>query len=290
MSDSLQRLRHQIDRARQLGTVVHAMKALATMNVGQYERAVQSLQDYVRTVELGLTVCLRSRPNEPEMRRGGGAVAAVMFGSDQGLVGRFNEVMADFARSELQRHGQPAQLWVIGERLGARLAAERPCAMDTLILPSSLAAVSPFVTQLLLKLEPYAASHPEAVILVLFNRLATAATYEPACEQLLPFDAQWRRRFASMRWPTNNVPETIGPPLPALRSHLSEYLFASLFRACVESQASENASRLAAMQRAERNIDALLETLTQTFNGLRQSAIDEELFDVIAGFEALPHQ
>ena len=72
-----------------------------------------------------------------------------------------------------------------------------------------------------------------------------------------------------------------------LRTLIREYLFVSLFRACAESLASENASRLAAMQRADKNIDELLEELNGTFHRLRQSSIDEELFDVIAGFEAL---
>jgi F0F1-type ATP synthase gamma subunit len=61
----------------------------------------------------------------------------------------------------------------------------------------------------------------------------------------------------------------------------------SLFRACAESLASENASRLAAMDRADKNIDDRLETLHGTFHRLRQSRIDEELFDVVSGFEAL---
>ena len=72
-----------------------------------------------------------------------------------------------------------------------------------------------------------------------------------------------------------------------LRALVREYLFVSLFRACAESLASENASRLAAMQRAEKNIDELLEDLNRTFHRLRQSGIDEELFDVVSGFEAL---
>ena len=72
-----------------------------------------------------------------------------------------------------------------------------------------------------------------------------------------------------------------------LRALIREYLFVSLFRACAESLASENASRLAAMERADKNIDDILENLNGTFHHLRQSGIDEELFDVIAGFEAL---
>ena len=72
-----------------------------------------------------------------------------------------------------------------------------------------------------------------------------------------------------------------------LRALIREYLFISVFRACAESLASENASRLAAMERADKNIDELLENLRSTFHRLRQSGIDEELFDVISGFEAL---
>jgi F-type H+-transporting ATPase subunit gamma len=79
----------------------------------------------------------------------------------------------------------------------------------------------------------------------------------------------------------------VGSGDATLRALIREYLFVSLFRACAESLASENASRLAAMQRAEKNIDELLEDLNGTFHRLRQSGIDEELFDVISGFEAL---
>ena len=68
---------------------------------------------------------------------------------------------------------------------------------------------------------------------------------------------------------------------------IGEYLFISLFRACAESLASENASRLAAMQRADKKIDELLENLHGTFHRVRQTGIDEELFDVVSGFEAL---
>jgi len=97
----------------------------------------------------------------------------------------------------------------------------------------------------------------------------------------------WQGRLAALPWPTGNLPEVIGTGAATLSALMREYLFVSLFRACAESLASENASRLAAMQRAEKNIDELLEALNGKFHRLRQSAIDEELFDVISGFEAL---
>jgi F-type H+-transporting ATPase subunit gamma len=68
---------------------------------------------------------------------------------------------------------------------------------------------------------------------------------------------------------------------------LRQYLFISLFRAFGDSLASENASRLASMQGAEKNIRDLLETLYNQYHQRRQMAITEELLDIVSGFEAL---
>jgi F-type H+-transporting ATPase subunit gamma len=60
MSDTLANLRRKIDRARDLGSVVSTMKALAAANLSQYEESVRSLDDYYRTVQLGLSVSFRA--------------------------------------------------------------------------------------------------------------------------------------------------------------------------------------------------------------------------------------
>ena len=119
-----------------------------------------------------------------------------------------------------------------------------------------------------------------------YNRPTSGAVYAPVSQRLLPLDETWRRKLAELPWPTETLPEVMGSGTATLRALVHEYLFISLFRACAESLASENASRLAAMERADQNIDELLETLHGTFQRLRQSSIDEELFDVISGFEA----
>ena len=66
-----------------------------------------------------------------------------------------------------------------------------------------------------------------------------------------------------------------------------EYLFVCLFQACAESLAGENAKRLASMQRAEKNIQELLDQIQLRYQQQRLDSIEEELFDVISGFEAL---
>src|ERR1700675_3613793 len=102
MSDTTASLRRKINNAGDLQSVVRTMKAVAASSIGQYERSVSALGDYYRTVELGLGACFRhGSPGalmpEHKLEKETGSVGAIVFGSDQGLVGQFNEVVADFA-------------------------------------------------------------------------------------------------------------------------------------------------------------------------------------------------
>jgi F-type H+-transporting ATPase subunit gamma len=106
-------------------------------------------------------------------------------------------------------------------------------------------------------------------------------------QRLLPLDEKWMHNLITIQWPTKIIPEVIGNAVTTLRALIDSYLFVSVFRASTESLAAENASRLEAMQRAEKSISEMLESLGKKFQSLRQSMIDEELFDVVSGFEAL---
>ena len=292
MSDTVASLRRKIDGASDLQSVVRTMKALAASNIGQYERSLRALADYYRTVELGLSACFReSAPlswNAPEReRKDTKVVGAVVFGSDQGLVGRFNEVVADEARTFLDARGGVAHVWAVGERVHARLTNAGVPIAGRFAVPSSVKAIAPLVGQILLESEATHGVSEATEVHLFFNRPTSGAVYAPVQERLLPLDRAWRRKLVDLPWPDKRLPEVVGGSATTLRAFIREYLFVSLYRACAESLASENASRLAAMERADKNISELLETLHGQFHRLRQSGIDEELFDVIAGFEAL---
>jgi len=292
MSDTTASLRRKISSAGDLQSVVRTMKALAASSIGQYEKSVRALADYYRTVELGLGACFReSEPAASMVERRGrskaGAIGAVVFGSDQGLVGQFNDVVADYALKTLATLSGTPQVWAVGERVHARLADAGLPPMKLFAVPSSVKAIAPLVGQILVESEERR-SHGEVIELHLFyNRPASGAVYAPVTQRLLPLDEHWRRKLADLPWPTGQLPQVMGGGSETLRALIRGYLFVSLFRACAESLASENTSRLAAMERADKNIDELLENLRGTFHRLRQTGIDEELFDVISGFEAL---
>ena len=292
MSDTTESLRRKISSAGDLRSVVRTMKALAASNIGQYEKSVLALADYYRSVELGLGACFRAyEPVATIVKRKAPThavgVRAIVFGSDQGLVGQFNDVVADYAIKTLAALPGKCHVWAIGERVHARLADAGLPPVGLFTVPNSVQAITPLVGQIQIESEAHRDKGENAPLWVFHNRPLAGALYEPVSQRLLPLDAQWQQGLTKIHWPTANLPEVMGLGIVTMRALIREYLFISLFRACAESLACENASRLAAMQRADKNINDLLEQLNGTFHQLRQSGIDEELFDVISGFEAL---
>ena len=297
MADSTANLRRKIGSAADLQSVVRAMKAQAAASVGQYATSVAALGDYARNVELGLGACFRQDPRMAAVAPSRPAAAtsrpirAVVFGSDQGLVGRFNDTVAEYAAQALSTQRQGMQVWAVGERMRASLADSGMPAKDTFAVPTSVQAITRLVTEILVTvvdpLQTTADSAASSELRLFYNRPTTGSAYVPVDQRLLPLDDAWRLELSRRPWPTLLPPEVVGDPSETLRGLINEYVFVSVFRASAESLASENASRLAAMDRADRNIDKMLGGLNDRFHRLRQSKIDEELSDVISGFKAL---
>jgi F-type H+-transporting ATPase subunit gamma len=291
MTDTAASLRRKIASAGDLESVVRTMKAMAASSIGQYENAVRALDDYYRTVQLGLAASFRQGTSAGASmhvsQQDDGAIGAAVFGSDQGLVGQFNEDMVSFLVQTLESLPGEKMVWAVGERIQTRLADTDLSVRGSFTLPNSISAITSLVGQILIEMETQREKGAVTQVYLFHNRPKTGAIYAPVSQRLLPLDDLWRRDLAAIRWPANNLPEVMNDRGQTLLALVREYLFVSLFRACAESLASENASRLAAMQRAEKNIDELLEDLNRTFHRLRQSGIEEELFDVVSGFEAL---
>jgi F-type H+-transporting ATPase subunit gamma len=296
VSDTLSSLQRKISSAQDLQAVVRTMKAMAAASIGQYEKSVGSLEDYFRNIELGLFACFRQEDiatsdkilvHHSGLPVKSGITVAVVFGSDQGLVGQFNEAMAEFVSVELAKLPGEKMLWTIGERIQARLADTELTLTNHFTLPNTLAAITPLVGEILLALESGYEQGDISEVYLFHHQPQSRDHYSPSKLRILPLDHHWRDRFTNIQWPNKNLPDVVGNTQQTLLAFVHEYLFVSLFRTCAESLASENASRLLAMQRAEKNINEMLDTMQHHFHRLRQSGIDEELFDLVAGFEVL---
>ncbi|MEO8339359.1 MAG: F0F1 ATP synthase subunit gamma, partial [Nitrospirota bacterium] len=203
MSGNIESLRHRIDSAGDLEGVVRAMKALAASSIGQYQKAVGALDDYYRTVELGLSACLRqasaATPTPDRKPPEGQPIGAVVFGSDQGLVGRFNEVVADLAvKTAKALPGKAQKIWAVGERVHSLLLDAGIASVDLLAVPISIHAITPLVGQILIELQAAREKGEVVDVYVFHNRPKSAAVYEPVCRRLLPLDDSWRSTLTSI--------------------------------------------------------------------------------------------
>lgn len=289
MSSTTASLRRKIKGSGDLRSVVRTMKAVAAANINQYVISVQALVAYNHTIELGLSACFRKANLKASSRKEKirPIVGIFVFGSDQGLVGQFNDIIADYANKSLVKMPKETRVWPIGERVNTCLIKIGVAPVATLDLPTSVQEIPTLVNKILSVIETRHGNEVVNEVHLFYNHPQSGATYEPMSLQLLPLDQVWQQKVARLSWPDKNLPEIVGSEVSVLRSLIREFLFVSIFRACAESLASENASRLASMQRADKNINEILDTLTLKFHQLRQSKIDEELFDVVAGFEAL---
>jgi len=290
---SIEDLRHELDSLTDLQSIVRTMKALSAASVRQYERAQESLDDYYRTVELGLHVFLRHHPGPLTERAGGSHRAgAVVIGSDHGLCGRFNEEIVGYARQRLAAmpgvtEGEPMRTVAVGVRVAEELTAQDMRLEGEYFTPSSSEGITATVQQLLLKIDDWQREGAVDHVYLFYNRQEAGSAYRPTGIQLLPVDLQRFRSLEAEPWPTRVLPTFSMPARQLLSSLLRQYFFVTLFRGCAESLAAEHNSRLAAMQSAEKNINERLEELTGAYRRERQGAITAELLDVVAGFEAL---
>ena len=287
MTDSLLELRNRISSAEDLGGVVRTMKALAASRISQFEAAVNALQQYSHNVERGLALALKPLPhaNFPSNKQ---TTYLIAYGSDQGLVGQFNDLLANYINTTLVPTCQTIKIIVVGERLADQLTTLNLNIIRCYPVPTGVDAISDLGNQILCEEQSLAENPARLHIELCHNKISAGNQYKPQSKTVMPLDLAWQKHLHDYIWPTNQLPELCGQHHTTMYALLEEYVFISLFRACAESLASENLCRLTAMQRAEKNISEQLEELRKTYHQRRQENIDAELFDVLAGFNQLP--
>lgn len=284
-------LKRKIQSANDLLGVVKTMKALAAVSIRQYQRSVESLADYNRTVEMGLQIVLKDSRGVPESTgKRSKRLGVIVFGTDQGLCGQFNNIITQYAVENLK--GTPFKkedrfFIVVGVKAADILSDLGESVLDVLPQPGSTAGITAMVQDITLLLEDWRFKRSVENMILFYNEYLSGATYRPHALNLLPVDKAWLNDLQKRKWGSRTLPMFTMDWERIFRSMIREYLFVSVYRAFANSLASENASRLAAMQNAEKNIEERLEELYVQFHRQRQMTITEELLDIVAGFEVM---
>jgi F-type H+-transporting ATPase subunit gamma len=287
--EALEHIRQRLATLGELQSLVRSMKALAASSIHQYELAVHALDGYFRTVELGLHVVLREHPPAAEPHRREDRFAAIVFGSDYGLCGRFNEELADHVLAQMDAIAPARRDWhvlAVGARVAAVLERENRPVQEQLSVPGSASGITGTVRRTLLHVERWRRDERVTHVHLFYNRHLSSRRYQPLGIQLLPVTVHRFHRLEEEPWPSRVLPTFTMTREDLFLALLEQYFFVTLFRACAESLASENGSRLAAMQNAEKNLEERHAEVVGEFRRRRQEAITGELLDLLSGFEA----
>jgi F-type H+-transporting ATPase subunit gamma len=272
------------------------MKTLASTYLRRAEEQLESVRLYHGAVTGSLRSLLREAAGGPAAAgaAGGaakGTVGVVLFSTEQGLCGRFNEVLLDETRTRLAAF-PGARLMVLGHRGQGLAEAEG--------LPVAFSAASPTSPDGIDRVmraaaEDLYAAHTREGIEVLYFLYAVheaVGRFEVRFDRVLPLDpeqlaGEGEPAGADGRRTVPAPPATDMPRDAFLGGLVEEYYYIQLYRAFVETVAAENSMRLHSMEAAKGNIDDTLEQLEGMRRILRQDQITGELLDVISGAEAV---
>ena len=290
MAQTLETLSRRTASMQGIRSVVHTMKTLSVINSAPYEHAARAIEAYHDTVLEGLHAFLTASGPLEVTSQDIATRVIVIFGSDHGLCGNYNEALAAHVDQQLgERSDNATTVLCVGAQMADALADRSLSAQSTFFPPASvdgLGRLANLLTQHLDDIRHDIRPRELAVSLAYFIR-DRSGTQRPEVIELLPLDPALLRDLETKPWASRRLPAFSMSPADLLIALIRGHLFASIFRAAAEAMVTENAARLAVMQQAEKSVDDRLEELISDTRAVRQTEITTELLDVIIGFEAL---
>lgn len=292
MAQTLETLSRRSATLTSIRGIVHTMKTMSAINAVPYEHAARSIESYHRTVLSGIRAFVArtgpiSMPVVSKAER-----ILVVFGSDHGLCGNYNEVLAMTARTEASLVDRSTRVVCVGARMNDALSDQGLTPEVTLLPPASADGIGRLAIDIVSLLDEIGGGNVPSRIAVtlVFTRRAGNGQREPAVSPLLPLAPSLLSDPEKAGWQSRSLPDYSMRATPLLSALLRNHIFASVFHASAEAMVTENAARLALMQQAEQAVDDRLEEVGGQFRLVRQDEITNELMDIIIGFEALKKQ
>ncbi len=280
-------LKKNIESAENLKTIVSTMKAHASSNINQFKNAAKASMTYRQVLDMSLFVVLSEDEILPLAEVTKGQILHIVFGSDLGLAGRFNERISAYALEKITQNEGDIVV-VVGQQIFQRLKEDFKI-YNTFMQPQTTDNLSSMVNRLLVQIDEIRDETAIEKIKLYYNKPHDYSIFIEETEILFPIDL-FELAKNKKEWDSRSIPTFFMEKQEIISDLIKQYFFITLYRTLCFSLASENASRLASMQSAEKNIDNRLEELNFQFRRERQNGITEELNDIISGFKAIRTQ
>jgi F-type H+-transporting ATPase subunit gamma len=293
---TLREVRARISGVKKTQKITKAMKMVAAAKLRRSQSNVVAARPYALSMKsllqhLSSTMDLATNPYA--VQRDVKAVALVVVTADRGLCGAFNSNLLKAAVNHINTHYEQArsegrlQLFCVGRKgvdffskRGYSVAGKYVGVYNDLVFGRARAIVSDVV-------RGYVAGEFDKIEIV-YNEFKSIARQQIVIEQFLPLPAQETGTTDVAGEPVAAVHYIYEPSSRSIVDALvPKHLNFQMWRVLLESNASEQGARMAAMDNATENANELIESLQLVYNKARQAAITKELLEIVAGAEAL---
>jgi len=289
---SLKSLKVRITSVKSTQKITKAMKMVAAAKLRRAQEAAEAARPYAERMDAVLASLggrVQVGPESPKLLAGTGSDRVhllVVATSERGLAGAFNTNIVRAARRAAERliaEGKTVKFYLVGKKGRAPLARQY---RDRFVGDADLSHVkklafadaSTIADDLIARFEAgeFDVAH------LFYARFRSALVQEPTEQQIIPVAIP-----AATAGGATSVVEYEPSEEEILAELLPRNVGVQIFRALLENAASEQGSRMTAMDNATRNAGDMINRLTITYNRTRQAAITKELIEIISGAEAL---
>ena len=293
---SLKALKNRIASVKSTQKITKAMKMVATAKLRRAQAAALAARPYserLAAMMASVAANVTPGPQSSKLLAGTGndqTHMLVVCTSNRGLAGAFNSNIVRAARrkaEELTREGKTVYFYLVGRKGRAPIGRLYPRQIIHNYDTSQIRQVSFADAQALARdIVDRFVTNGIDVAHLFYARFQSALVQEPVTQQIIPVPTVEPEESAA----SAGVPAAIEyepDEDEILTELLPRNLAVQIFRALIENAASEEGSRMTAMDNATRNAGDMINRLTIQYNRTRQAAITKELIEIISGAEAL---
>ena len=274
--------------------ITAAMKMVAAAKLRKVQDRMLNFRPYAQRMESVLSNLAQSAEREMHpllVMRPRKTVEVLVITSDKGLCGAFNANILRAAHKHvvaLQQEGFEVSMSVVGRKARDFFRRRNFTIRNTWIGISGRVAYSDAQEIAKDMIENYTNETVDEIT-VLFNEFKSLVSQKVTTTKLLPIGAIEKEEEGEKEAPSIMGGDYLYEPSRAgiFETLLPKYIEIQIFRALLESSASEEAARMTAMENATKNCGELIDKVTLLANKLRQAAITKDLMDIVGGVEAL---
>lgn len=283
MIETKDTIKKKINTAVKLQTIIKSMKMMSFVQINQYNKASEGMNFYAKNIIDGLRIYLINKgfkSKEVSVNKKNKSLY-IFVGTDQGLVGNFNQLIINEEKKIDKEQKENAQYLVYGKSLYARFP-DKEKVVDFYKMPTNIKSVVKIAEDIVLRVKDEYEGGIENVYLV-YNKKKDSTFLETVTEKVFPLDEEFLSRISQKKWKGNQIPTIIGNKEENYTALVRQYIFVEVYRILINSLLAEHFNRTMLLDRSEKNVKEQIDQMSKVQQEKRQEEITNELLDIVAG-------